>query len=376
MFNFNKKQFLSFNISDYSIELISLEGLLENPKIGVLGRKVLEEGTIGNGRVLNKEKLKNTIQELIRNPVFGKIKTNKIIFSIPESKNLFCTFQLPNDLKKDREVEFIKGEAEQTFPYPLEDLYFDFKINNGEVLLFAVPKKTTDEFLEIFEDLKLEPVIFEPENESLFRSLIGEKKDPILIIDIGAKNTDFSFFNKSFLRISISTETAGSKFTRSISDNLRISLKEAENLKEEFGLSPEKGQGKIFLILQKEAREIVDEVKKIEDYFKNKEGESLEKIILTGGSSLLPYFSEYLAENLQKSVVLGDPLKNINIDDLPNRENFKMNSVFYSTVIGSALRGLAKDPEKLGINLIKEIKNKKKYLGTIMKKIKKRFKIY
>jgi len=376
MFNFYKKQFLSFNISDCSIELVSLEGSPESPKIGILGRTVLEEGTIENGRVLNKEKLKNAIQELIKNPVFGKIKTKKIIFSIPESKNLFCAFGLPKDLKKDQELEAIKREAAEIFPYPVEDLYLDFKINNGEVFLFAVPKKTTDEFLEIFEDLKLKPVILEPENESLSRSLIKKQTSPILIIDIGAKNTDFSLFNKGFLRMSISTGTAGRKFTQSISESLKISFKEAETLKEEFGLSPEKNQGKIFLILQKEAREIIDEIKKIECYFKNKEGEGLEKIILTGGSSLLPYFSEYLAENLQKSVLLGAPLENINIDDLPNRETFKMKSVLYSTAIGSALRGLDKDPEKSGINLIKEIKNKKNYLETVWQNIRKRFKIY
>ena len=376
MFNFYKKNFLSFNISDYSIELISLEGSLEFPKIGVLGRTVLEEGMIENGRILNKEKLKNSIQELIKNPVFGKIKTKKIIFSIPESKNLFCSFELPKDLKKDKELEFIKREAEQTFPYPLEDLYLDFKINNGEVFLFAVPRKITDEFLEVFKDCKLKPVIFEPEPESLFRSLIKAKKEPILIVDIGARSTDFSVFNKGFLKISISTETAGSRFTQSISEGLKISFKEAEELKEEFGLSPEKNQGKIFLILQKEAREIINEIKKIEDYFKNKEGEGLEKIILTGGSALLPYFSEYLAENLQKFVVIGNPLENINLSDLPNRETFKMKSVIYSAAIGSALRGLAKDPEKSGINLIKEIKNKKNYLEIIRRNIKKRFKIY
>ncbi|MCX6764157.1 MAG: pilus assembly protein PilM [Candidatus Nealsonbacteria bacterium] len=351
---------MSFNISDYSVELISLKGFLESPEIRVFGRTVLEKGTVENGKILNKEKLKDSIQKLIKNPDFGKPKTKKIIFSIPESKTLFCTFELPKDLEGDEEEElnFIKREAEQTFPYSLEDLYLDFKINNKEVFLFAVPRETTDEFLEIFKDCKLEPVIFEPESESLFRSLIKGKKDPILIVDIGEKTTDFSVFNKGFLKTSISIETAGNKFTQSISEGLKVSFKEAQKLKEKFGLSPEKKQGKIFLILQKEVREIIDEIKKIEDYFKNKESKGLEKIILTGGSALLPCFSEYLAENLQKSVIIGSPLENINIDDLPNRKTFKMKSVIYSAAIGSALRGLDKDPENSGINLIKEIKNK------------------
>jgi type IV pilus assembly protein PilM len=376
MFNFYKKQFLAFNISDYSIELISLEDSSGLPKFSAAGRVILEEGTILNGKILDKEKLKKSVQELIRNPFFGKITTKKIIFSIPESKMLFSCFDFPSDLKKEEEADFIEREAEQIFPYPKEDICLDFKINDKEVFLFAAPKQLVNDFLEIFKDCNLQSVIFEPESESLFRSLIKEQKEPILIVDIGAKNTDFMVFNKGFLKLNISIEIAGSTFTKSISESLKVSLKEAEQLKEEFGLIPEKHQGKIFLILQKEAGEIVNEIKKIENYFKNKEGESVEKIILTGGSALLPYFSEYLTENLQKSVVLANPLESINADELPNRETFKMKSVIYSTAIGAALRGLMKDPEKSGINLIKNVKNQKNYLELIKKSIRKRFKIY
>ena len=376
MFNFYKKRFLSFNISDYSIEMISLEGSLPFPKVKVSGRALLEKGIIEKSKILNKAKLKDSICGLIKNPDFGKIKTNKVIFSLPESKTLFCDFPLPPDLKKEELLAFIKKEAEQTFPYLKEEIFMDFKINNGKVFLFAFPQKMVNDFLEVFRSCELNPLIFEPESEAIARSLIKNRKENILIADIGAENTDLLLFSEGLLMLDISIESAGSSFTRSLSENLNVSLEKAEEIKKDFGLSPEKEQGKIFLILQKEAREIIDEIKKIENYFKNENNQSIEKIILTGGSALLPYFSEYLIENLQKSVIVGNPLESINVEDLPNREIFKMRSVIYSNVIGSALRGLERNPERAGINLVSDKESQKNYLEIFRQGVKKKFKFY
>ena len=376
MFNLYKKNFLSFNISDYSIEMISLAGSSDSPKVKVLGRRLLEKGIVEKGKILNKEKLRNTIIELIKNPDFGLVKTKKIILSLPESKTLFCEIFLPAGLEKEELVNFVKKEAEQTFPYLKEEIFLDFKINNNKVLLFAFPKKMADDFIEVFKSCGLEPIIFEPESEALSRSLVKKSKENILIVDIGAENTEFIFFSGGFLKLTISIEIAGSSFTRALSENLKVSLEEAEKIKEDFGLSPEREQGKIFLVLQKEAREIVNEIKKIEDYLRNKENQIIERITLTGGSALLPYFSEYLIENLQKSVVLGSPLDSINTEELPNRETFKTKSIIYSTVIGSALRGLEKKPERAGINLISDKESQKNYLDIIKQGIKRKFKFY
>jgi len=89
---------------------------------------------------------------------------------------------------------------------------------------------------------------------------------------------------------------------------------------------------------------------------------NIEKIILAGGSAALPHLPEYLAENLEKPVAIGDPWVKINIDILKKKEYFEkaleVNPVFYSTVIGSALRGLSKDPAKEGINLLPKRSNR------------------
>ena len=356
MFNLLQKPF-GLDISDYSIEIVSLGGSIKEPRLLAMAGATLEPGIIENSEIFDKEKLKNSLENLLKNPDFGRIKTKKLIFSIPESRTFIHIFELPQGLNKQKEREFIKSQAEKTFPYPLKELCFDFRISGKEVLLAAVPRNIINGFLEVFKRCNLQPLALDIESESLASALIEKRDAPVLIVDIGTRTSNFSVFNKKGLRISISFEVAGNSFTQALSEKLKISLKEAEILKRKVGLNPKPKQGKVLLILQKEIQTIIQQTKEIEDYFRKKENKKIEKIILAGGSAILPKLPEYLSDNLEKEVTIGDPWSKINIDILKKKEHFKkalqLNPVLYSTVIGSALRGLAKNPQKAGINLLK-----------------------
>jgi len=356
MFNFFRKSALGLDISDYSIEIISLGGSLEKPKLFALSRAVLEPGIVEDGKIIQKEKLVDRLRALIEKPKFGKIKTKQFIFALPESKTFIHFFEFPEALEREKIEKEIEFEAIRNFPFPLKDLCFNFKINNKEVFLVAAQKDIVEDYLGIFKNLKLQPIALETESISLDRSLIGKDEETVLIADIGARTTNFSIFAKKQLRLSISIDIAGNKFTQSLAEKLNISFQEAENLKKEVGLNPELKEGKVFLILQKEIQGIISEIKKIEDYFQKKEQKIIEKIILAGGSAVLPRLADYLTENLEKPVFIGDPWKKINIDILRKKEYFEkaleINPILYSTVIGSALRGLVKNPAEAGINLL------------------------
>ncbi|KPJ57111.1 hypothetical protein AMJ49_02310 [Parcubacteria bacterium DG_74_2] len=359
MFDLFQKPF-GLDISDYSIEIVSLSGSIENPKLSCLGRLELPPGILENGQILNKKDLEKFLKNLISNPEFGKIKIKKFIFSLPESKSFIYISEIPENFKKEDTPEFIKLKASENFPFPLTEIYFDFQIREKEIFLVAVPKRIVDDYLEVFKNCSLQPLALEIESESLARSLIEGEKETVLIADIGTRMTNFSLFDKKKLRLSISYPIAGNKFTKTVSEKLKISFAEAENLKREVGLNPEKKEGKIFLILQEEIQGLIKEIKGMEEYFQKKTSRKIGKIILAGGSASLPYLREYLAENLEKEVLIGDPWVKINIDILRKKEYFKealkINPLLYSITIGLALRGLTKNPKEEGIDLIKKIK--------------------
>ncbi len=346
------------DISDNSVEMISLKGSFKNPRFFAMGRRVLKPGIVEDAKILNKEVLKKILLGLIKFPEFGKIKTNKFIFSLPESKTFTLIFKLPKDLTKKKQLDFIKSQVNQNLPFRAEDLYLDFRINTKEVFLVAAAKKIVNDYLEFFKSLGFYPLAIETESESFGRSLIQDSDEAVLIVDIGARTTNFSIFDAKKLRFSSSFEIAGNKFTECLIDGLKISLNEAERLKKRNGLSPKAKKGRVFLILQKEIQAIVLEIRDIEKYFQKKENKEIKKIILTGGSAMLPILPRYLEENLEKPVIIGEPWTKINIDVLRKKQYVKkalnVNPILYTICIGSALRGLMKDSKQAGINLIKK----------------------
>ena len=353
------------DISDNSVEIISLKGSFYNPHFFAMGRRVLKPGIVENGKILDKENLRKTLSDLIKLPEFGKIKTNKFVFSLPESKTFTLIFKLPKGLTKKEELDFIKSKVDQNLPFKAEDLYSDFKISypakknyNAEVFLVAATKEIVNEYLEFFKSLELYPIIMETESESFGRSLIQNSNEAIMVVDIGARTTNFSVFDAKKLKFSSTFETAGNKFTQGLADGLKISLNEAERLKKKSGLSPKAKDGKVFLIIQKEVQAIVLEIRNIKKYFQKKENKEIKRIILAGGSAMLPLLPKYLEENLGKPVVVGEPWTSINIDVLRKKQNIKkalnLNPILYTVCIGSALRGLMRNSKQAGINLIKK----------------------
>ncbi|TSC75292.1 MAG: type IV pilus assembly protein PilM [Parcubacteria group bacterium Gr01-1014_30] len=366
MFNFFGRKPFGLDISDYSIEMISLSGSPESPRLLSMGRVTLAAGIVEDGVVLNKEKLKERLLILVEKPEFGKLKTRQIIFSLPESKSFIHILPTPQVVLGRKERQEVESQIERIFPYPLSDLYFDYKIRQGaafaEILAVAAPKKVVDDYLEVFRSCRLLPIALEIESESLTRSLVNEADKPFLIADIGARTTNFSVFDENGLRLSISLPVAGNRLTHILAEKLKVSWLQAENLKREVGLNPDLEKGKIFLILQKEIQKIISEIKKIDDYFQEKTKKEIKKIVLAGGSANLPRLADYLSENLEKPAIVIDPWININIDILRGKEYLKkallVDPVLYSSAIGSALRGLFDQPEAAGLNLLPKSREK------------------
>jgi Tfp pilus assembly PilM family ATPase len=144
MFNFFQKISLGIDISDHSIEAISLGGAINRSNLLALGRKKIPEGIVEDGQILNKKDLGKFLKELIDKPKFGKITTKNFIFSLPESKSFIRVFKLPQELKEKEILEYLKSQTKENFPYPPEELYFDYQLpgaDEKDVLLAAASRK-------------------------------------------------------------------------------------------------------------------------------------------------------------------------------------------------------------------------------------------
>lgn len=365
MFNFFRKPAFGLDISDFSIEVLRLERKAGKLYLEVYGRVKLERGIVKDGKILKKEKLKEKIKELIQNTKPQPLKGNQIILSLPESKTFFYVFKLSANLKGKELQDAVEKEALKTIPLKSEKIYSDFQIvsktkDSKTILYVGALKEIIDEYSEVLKEAGLKPLVLDTESASLARAFEKEmvKDGEVLIVDIGARTTILTVYDKNSIRFSAVISVAGNNFTQAISEKLKTSLKEAEKLKKNCGLDSKKKEGKVMLILQNVLQDVLDEIKKSISFYEKRSKGKIKKVLLCGGSSLMPKLASYFSLNLLNvETKLADPFKGISV----KRKIQK--SVLFSNVIGLAKRALEKDPQRAGINLIPEKERGKPVIG-------------
>ncbi|MBI2411543.1 MAG: pilus assembly protein PilM [Candidatus Kerfeldbacteria bacterium] len=180
-----------------------------------------------------------------------------------------------------------------------------------KILLTAAPKNLVTRYVEIFKEAKLNLVSLETESFALERSLIGNDKSPIMIIDIGAVATTISVVVDSVPLINRSIDIGGRTITKAIANSLNIDMERAEQFKRDFGLAQQAADsgsgGQIPKRIEFMVASIINEIKYVLNLYQNQGNLGIEKIILAGGSAWLPNITQYLHQVLNMKVYIGDP---------------------------------------------------------------------
>ncbi len=268
--------------------------------------------------------------------------TKKATAALPTYSVFTSLISLP--AMSDEEFESAdQWEEKKIIPLPLEEIELDPKILNHpgkgkggqlpfekkekgvkekmeesiRVLITGAAKDTVGRYSRIFQESNVELVSLETEMIALSRSLVGSDPAEVMILEIGANLTDIIIVEGGIPFLGRSIETGGAAMTRAIVSSLSISEKRAEQLKRDIGvvsLDDSSGGAGVPAILKEAIEPIVHEVKYTLDLYKShpvtptgKGTGTVEKIILTGGSSLLPGLVEYISKQLDMRVILGDP---------------------------------------------------------------------
>lgn len=284
----------------------------------------------------------------------AKIKTKRAVFSIPDFSSFFTSFDLPQMTEAEL-PQAVRYEARQHVPMPLSEVTLDWQVVEGHfldkevvktklrVLLVAVPNEVINQYKEIARLAELELVSLEAEVFGLLRSLVDEnEKRPVMIVDIGAQSTTCSIAEKRMLKSSHSFDASGNEFTRIIARSLSITDQEAEIMKKRYGLLGSKDidhARQIREILLPFIDIILKEVELIMNNYSREKEREIKKIILAGGSVLLPGLKDYFFQNTKIEVETANPFSRIFYP--PILENVLTDmSPSYAVSVGLALRGL------------------------------------
>lgn len=222
---------------------------------------------------------------------------------LPFSEMIIQTTYLDEEKKKGRKVEKVDKVDEVA----------KVKEKQFRVMVTGSAKTFIQKYIEIFKAAKLNLQAIDTESLALVRALVGKDKGAIMIIDIGSQSTTIMVVEKGIPFVSRSIQLGGDTVTRGVMSQMSLSQEDAERIKRDLGTASPGGSGlagglpKVLEVLM---FPLVNEIRFAFQLYANMELaqiKTVEKIILTGGSSHLPRVTEYLAQSLNLNVYRGDP---------------------------------------------------------------------
>ncbi|MCX6761769.1 MAG: type IV pilus assembly protein PilM [Candidatus Moranbacteria bacterium] len=350
--NVLKKNIINFeeacfgiDLGDLFVKIVELESNGSQDFVRAYSIAAIPEGSIEDGRIIDKQKVTQAIKTAISVAEPKKINTKKVICSLPESKVFLRVLSIPK-MEKAEIGEAIKWEIEASIPLSVDQVYYDWQLigeveGKQNILTVAISREIVDDILEVLEGAGLEVYGLEAESVVATRSLINnsdEKGKVSLVVDLGSKRTNFIVTEGNIPFFTSSIPFSSDGVTDAIAKTLGVGNEEAQKLKISQGVGSCDNDDSVFNSMRSYLEGLSVEIEKTIDFYQNINSQSgkVEEIIICGGANLKGLVP-YLAKRLGQKIYIGDPWTNLNFGGrLPIISKEK--ALQFTNAIGLAMR--------------------------------------
>jgi type IV pilus assembly protein PilM len=290
----------------------------------------------------DQQKLAQTIAQLVSQ---AHVTTKNVAVGIPSGR-VFTTVADVDRLPSAELAKAIKYQADSLIPTPLAESKVDWALlgdspadkTKQEILLTSVPNKFVEDRLDMLESIGLNVVAFEPDNLAMARALSAPDGGAQLLLDVGHRATDLVIMLGDSPHLTRSIPTGVEAVVRAAAQGLNVDQKQAEQFVFKFGLSKEKLEGQVFQSIGGTVELLATEVEKSIKFFQTRyTANKVERIIVTGGASIIPEFPLYLANKFGVSVEIGNAWRNVSFGQDRQNELLAISNQF-SVAVGLAER--------------------------------------
>lgn len=288
-------------------------------------------------------KLMKIVSDLIAQ---AKLTTKNVAVGIP-SQRVFTAVADIDRVPADELAKAIKFQADAFIPTAVADSKIDWALlgdspadkTKQEILLSSIPNSYVESRLDMLESIGLNVIAFEPNNLAMARALVPEDSTlPQLVIDIGSQSTDLVITLGGMPHLTRSIPTGVDAIVRSAMQNLNIDEKQAAQFVFKFGMSKDKLEGQVYQSINSTVDSLVHEIDKSIKYFQARyTGVKLDRMIVSGGASVIPELPLYLANKSGLNVEIGNAWRNVTFDRDRQNELLAISNQF-SVAVGLAER--------------------------------------
>src|ERR1019366_803500 len=334
----------------------------------------------------HEENRKALIVSTVRNVVREKnIKATNVIFSV-SGQSFFTRFVKLPPVDESKVVQIIQYEAQQNVPFPIDEVIWDYQLlgknpeGELEVVLLAIKSDIIEDLTNGVESCGLHTEMVDVAPMALYNAVrynYGDLEGCTMVVDLGARTTNLLFLeqNRVFSR---SIPIAGNAITQSIAAEFNVPFLEAEHMKKAQGFvalggayeEPEsQTQARVSKIIRNVMTRLHAEIARSINFYKGQQGGSPPaRVLLSGGSSIIPYTDRFFKEKIQTEIEYFNPFRNVEIDPRISREALARPALFFGEVVGLGLRKHTECPIEVdllpnSVRTRQQMRHKRPYLA-------------
>jgi type IV pilus assembly protein PilM len=317
--NKGRAQLVSYGFAQETEELTNEEYFGNPDRLAVIIKQICEKSNMTSKTAISALPTYNVFDSVITLPQMPqkelekaiKVEATKLISRPMDEMELYWNILNQEELENNKKLATEKGQQKNNVIISKESNYL-------KILISAAPKEIIKKHEYIFQKAGIKLFRIETASLASTRSLVGRDLSQILILDIGYNSTEIIILNKGIPVFTRSINIGGHHFTKELQKFPTLDLQTVEQLK--IDLSNENSpETKIIKSIDKVISPILNEINySIKLYFNRKElyqdtanvpiaGDRIEKIIMTGGGSLLAGLNSYIENSLQTRTFTGDP---------------------------------------------------------------------
>ncbi|MBW1850861.1 MAG: type IV pilus assembly protein PilM [Deltaproteobacteria bacterium] len=330
-----KNQLIGLDIGSHAIKLVEIEHGKKGMSLKNFGIIGLPREAIVEGCIKDKEAVSLAIKQLIRNL---KARNKNVATSISGFSVVIKKIMMSHKDESEL-VATIQDEAEQYIPFDIDEVNLDFDIlpsenasveaagegkqedsERMEVMLAAAKKDIIDDYVLLLEKAGLNPTVLDVDAFALQNAFEAstdedEGKGCVALVNVGAEELGINAIKNGVSMFTRDSSYGGAQITEAIKSEFNVNFDEAEKIKL-GGIEVEKEKiGALEEIFKSVASDLVREITRALEFLSSAFPEdTIEKILLAGGSCRIPGFQKRLESETKVPVFELNPFAKLTID--------------------------------------------------------------
>ena len=322
---FNKsRSVVGLDIGSSAVKAVELKPAGKGYRVAAFGCEAIPADSIVDGAIIDGAAVADAIRRVFESKAF---KTKDVAASLSGNAVIVKKISLPL-MTATELAESIYWEAEQYIPFDIQDVNLDYQILDSgkdddakgamEVLLVAAKKEKIADYTGVIAQAGRTPVVVDVDAFALqnaYEINYGFEPDAVVVLlNAGASAININIVANEQSIFTRDVSLGGNAYTEAVQRELNLPFDSAELLKRGMPVDGATFED-VVPVLRAMTENVLLEVQKTFDFFKaTASTDRIDRIMLSGGASLVDGFAEALQARFGTPVEMLDPFRKITLN--------------------------------------------------------------